>query len=98
MIFGCTFCFPFPVFCFLLFVFLLYYIYFFFRKQQEIKGKQNTKMPSEVSVRLVYLKQANGIEISEIIKRFLKYSKPSIYIHAKLPDEFEKQTTENLIK
>ena len=52
-------------------------------------------MPLEVSVYLTYFKQENVIEIFEIVERFSKYLKSSIYIHAKLPDEFEKQTTEN---
>lgn len=55
-------------------------------------------MPLEVSVYLTYFKQENVIEIFEIVKRFSKYSKSSINIHAKLSDEFEKQTTENWIR
>lgn len=74
---------------------MFYYSYLLFRKQQQMKEKQNKKMPLEVSVHLTYFKQENVIEIFEIVERFSKYLKSSIYIHAKLPDEFEKQTTEN---
>ena len=53
-------------------------------------GRQNKKMPLEVSVRLRYLHQDQRIKVSEPVKRYAKYSKFDIYIHAKLPDEARK--------
>ena len=52
--------------------------------------RKNNKMPLEVSVRLRYLHQDKGVKIHELVKRFPKYSKSNIYIHAKLPDEVRK--------
>ena len=47
--------------------------------------RHNNKMPLEISIRLRYLHQDKGVKISQLVKRFSKYSKSSVYFHAKLP-------------
>ena len=44
----------------------------------------------QVSVKLQYFHQDEGLKLCDLVKRFPNYSKSNIYIHAKLPDEAAK--------